>query len=188
LRARQDLSSYCSRTLKGRRRRYSYSFNCLSVFKLLRKDKSLKVSVKMEITGKGYYQYGKDTRVREDYFSKISLTNQEDTTLTFWMMSCSWWEETLIFDRDSMEFSASGCDKNIPVKVALKPGKSLIVYPVIHANSKKINQVRIGFVLMKEEELNNHFADRATFLKIKNVYWSNPVSLEYRNNGYRMEE
>src|ERR1035437_1649941 len=154
-----------------------------------RKDKPLNVSIKLEITGKGFYQYGKDTRVREDYFSKISLTNHEDSTITFWMMSCSWGESTLKFDRDSMEFSTGNCTKDIPVKIELKSGKSLIIYPVFHANSKRINQIRIGFVLFKVDNTSDYFVDPSNFIKTKNIYWSNPVIFKnYHNNGYRIEE
>ena len=152
------------------------------------KEKQLNVSVKLEITGKGYYQYGKNIKYRDDYFSRVSITNHEDSTITLWMMSCSWWHETLIFDTNSIEFSAGGCDKNIPVKVELKPGKSLIVYPVFHVDSKNIKQVRMGFVMLKEEELNKHFKDWAKFIKSKSIYWSNPALLRSRNNDYRIEK
>jgi len=176
------------------------------------KEKQLKISVKLEITGKGFFQYGQDTKVRDDYFSRVCITNQEDTTITFWMMSCSWWHQTLIFDTDSMEFSTGGCDKNITVEIKLKPGKSIVFYPVFHDNSiyrlshgyyvdsKKVEhpafpvqskdnrQVRIGFILLKNEA-KTPYMDPDNFVKSGQTYWSNPVPLNrYRNNSYRVEE
>ena len=176
------------------------------------KEKQLKISVQLEITGKGYYQYGQDTKVRDDYFSRVCITNHEDTTITFRIMSCSWWHQTLVFDTDSLEFSTGGCDKNIPVEVKLKPGKSIVFYPVFHdksiyrfahgyyVDSKKVahpafpaqgkdnKPVRIGFILMKNESL-EPYVDLHKYIKSGQVYWSNPVTLNhYRNNGYRVEE
>ena len=161
------------------------------------KPQTTNVSVKMEITGRGYFQYGRDTKVRDDYFGRVCITNHENTTLTFWMMSCSWWMQTLIFDTDSIEFSGCGCDKNIPVKVELKPGKSIVFYPVFSDISKKRfhqvyssitrnnKQIKIGFNLMKNVSKDRN-GEPPELVKSGETYWSNPVSLDYWNNGYRI--
>jgi hypothetical protein len=159
-------------------------------------QKPLNVSVKFEITGRGYYDFNRGEK-HNDYFSKVIVTNNEPKPVTFWMMSCSWWNQTLIFDTDSIEFSGCGCDKNIPVKVELKPAKSIIFYPVFHDSSKKRihtvysvrsksnNQVRIGFILLKNESKDS-YPGASKFVRSGNIYWSNPVSLDYRNNGYKI--
>ena len=175
-----------------------------------RKEKQLNISVKLEITGEGYYNFDRGEKKHDDYFSKVTVTNNETKPVSFWMMSCSWWHQTLIFDTDSIEFSAGGCDKNIPLKVELKAGKSIIFYPVFRDNSiyrlahdyyvdsnkvehpafpahlKDNKQVRIGFNLMRNES-NNPYGN-TKFVKTGDTYWSNPVSLDYRNNGYRITE
>ena len=175
------------------------------------KEKQLKISVKLEITGKEYFKYGRDSKARDHFFSRVCITNQEDTTITFWMMSCSWWLKTLQFDRDSMQFSTGGCDKNIPVEIKLKPGKSIIFYPVFHDNSiyrfahgysvdskkaahpaypvqsKDNKPVRIGFILLKNNSKDPYM--ETNFVKSGQTYWSNPVQLNtFWNNGYRVEE
>jgi hypothetical protein len=163
-----------------------------------RKEKQLNISVKLEITGEGYYDFDRGARKHDDYFSKVTVTNNQAKPFSFWMMSCSWWHQTLIFDTDSIEFSAGGCDKNIPLKVELKAGKSIIFYPVFRDISKKRfhpdysdssknnKQVRIGFILMRNEP-KDPYTD-IKFVSPGNIYWSNPVSLDYRNNGYRITE
>jgi hypothetical protein len=162
-------------------------------------QKPLNVSVIIEITGKGYYQYGRDTKVRDDYFSRVTITNHEDSIITFWMMSCTWMDDLLKFNQDSLEFSTANCTKNTPVEVELKPGKSIIFYPVFHDNSKKKvhtvysdrfhnnNQVRMGFILLKNKSTDS-YGKQPDYVRPGNLYWSNPVSLEYYNNGYRIEE
>jgi CxxC motif-containing protein len=162
-----------------------------------RKDKQLNISVKMEITGRGYYQYGQDTKVRDDYFSRVCITNHEDSTISFWMMSCQWMFDVMKFNQDSLEFSIGNCTKDVPVKVELKPGKTIIFYPVFHDNSKKrfhpvysdrpINnkQIRIGFNLMKNVSTYPK-GEHPELVSSGDTYWSNPVSLDYRNNGYKI--
>jgi len=174
------------------------------------KEKQLKISVKLEITGKGYFDFDRGGK-HEDYFSKVRVTNHEDSTITFWMMSCSWYYKTLVFDTDSMQFSSSGCDKNIPVEIILKPGKSIVFYPVFHDNSiyrfahgysvdskkaahpaypvqsKDNKPVRIGFILLKNNSKDPYM--ETNFVKSGQTYWSNPVFLNrYYNNRYRVEE
>lgn len=153
------------------------------------KEKPLNITVNLEITGRGYYDFDRGEGKHVDFFSKVTITNKEAVPVSFWMMRCSWWHETLIFDNDSVEFSTSGCDSNFPINVELKPGKSIVFYPVFHSNSSNANQIKIGFIMLKEEELNNHFKDWKSFIRTKTIYWSNPVSLMYYyNNGYRIEK
>jgi hypothetical protein len=174
-------------------------------------QKQLNVSVKLEITGRGYYNFDRGARKHDDYFSKLTVTNNEAKPVSFWMMSCSMWDNTLRFNTDSIEFSAWGCDKNIPVEVELKSGKSIVFYPVFHDNSiyrlahdyyvdsnnvahpafpahlKDNNQVRIGFTMMRN--VSKYPNGRPPELvKSGETYWSNRVSLRFRNNGYRIEE
>jgi len=162
-----------------------------------RKEKQLNISVKMEITGRGYYQYGQDTKVRDDYFSRVSITNHEDSTISFWMMSCQWMFDVMKFNQDSLDFSIGNCTKNIPVKVELNPGKSIIFYPVFTDISKKRfyqvysniprnnKQIRMGFILLKNKSKDRN-GEPPEFVRSGNTYWSNPVSLDYRNNGYKI--
>lgn len=153
------------------------------------KDKLLNLSVSMEITGWGYFNFDRGEKKHDDYFSKVTITNKEKTPVSFWMMKCSWWNETLIFDRDSIEFSAWGCDGNFPIEVELKPGKSIVFYPVFHPTSPNVNQLKIGFIMMKEDELTHHFKDWKNFIQSKNIYWSNPVSLKrFYNNRFKIED
>jgi hypothetical protein len=78
------------------------------------------------------------------------------------MMSKSW-IDIQILNEDSSELSIDDGAKDIPYKVELKPGKSIIFYPDYHGNSTKrvhpvysirsINnkKVRIRFNLIKNE-------------------------------------
>jgi hypothetical protein len=172
------------------------------------KEKPWNIAVKLEITGKGYFDFDRGERKHDDYFSKLTITNNETKSVTFWMMSCFWWNQTLVFDTDSIGFSAGGCDKNIPVEVELKPGKSIIFYPVFHDISKnnifeefyvdskneihsiqpnKMKQLRIGFVPLRNES-KHPYMEPAELVSSGNVYWSNPVILKNPDNHYRIEE
>ena len=171
------------------------------------KEKQLNIAVKLEITGKGYYDFDRGGK-HDDYFSKLTITNNETKPITFWMMSCSWWNQTLVFDTDSIGFSGGGCDKDIVVKVELKPGKSIVFYPVFHDISKKhifeefyvdskneihsiqpnkMKQLRIGFVPLKNES-KDPYMEPSKFVSSGNTYWSNPVILRNPDNSYRIED
>jgi hypothetical protein len=107
--------------------------------------------------------------------------------------------DILKFNQDSLEFSIGNCTKDVPVKVELKPGKSIVFYPVFTDISKKrfhpvysdisINnkQIRIGFNLMKNVS-KDPYGEQPQYIRPGNIFWSNPVSLDYRNNKFRITE
>ncbi|MDD4972201.1 MAG: hypothetical protein PHT07_22465 [Paludibacter sp.] len=146
-------------------------------------EKPLNISVSFEVVGRAFDALDRDGRKYDDFFSKVTVTNHEVKPISFGMMLCSWLNQTLIFDKDSMEFSYEGCDKDFPITVELKPGKSIVFYPVFHSNSKKNDQIRMGFVMMKEDELDNRYRGWAKFIRTKHIYWSNPVSMKGTYNN-----
>ena len=105
--------------------------------------------------------------------------------------------DILKFNQDSLEFSTGNCTKDIPVKVELKPGKSIIFYPVFTDISKKRDhtyysdisrnnkQIKMGFILLRNKSTDRN-GEPPEFVRSGETYWSNPVSLDYRNNGYKI--
>jgi hypothetical protein len=108
-------------------------------------------------------------------------------------------DNVLKFNQDSLEFSTGNCTKDIPVKVELKPGKTIIFYPVFTDISKKRyhpfysdfsrnnKQVRIGFILMRNVS-KDPYGEQPQYIRPGNIFWSNPVSLDFRNNKFRITE
>ena len=105
------------------------------------------------------------------YSLHIELTNFTDSIIAFWTMSCSW-EENWISEDNSIKFLID-CHKNIPMLVRIKPNQTIsydgIVELISRINFITPNDYRLGFLLLKEEEVNSmiEFNDLLCY-KIKN--------------------
>ncbi len=70
----------------------------------------------------------------EFYSVKISLVNKTDSTLHFWVMSCSWQDNWVLNSNDIM-FYRSNCLKNIRTIKKLAPNETLIYSGVLEARN-----------------------------------------------------
>jgi hypothetical protein len=147
------------------------------------------VLIKTEITGIGN---AKDCGYMNDYnsyFLRISILNNADTAISFWIMKCSWMESWLI-DNSNLRFCLWGCDSNFPVNIKLEPQKSIIFYGIVHPidNKVKIDKFRLGFVMLDRDDFSKCFNNsNREFIKNKITYWSDYVQLFNFNNRYIME-
>ena len=147
------------------------------------------VSIKIEITGKGSTKDCHDPDSYDNYFTRILITNNTDTTFSFWTMKCSWMDSWM-FDNDSLGICSEGCDGNYPIQIDLKTKKSIVFYLVVHPYSKNIKQFKMGLIMLTKEDLMNYHRidDWKSFLMNKKIFWSNSVSMNYWNNSYKKEE
>ena len=136
------------------------------------------ISVTLRIVAEGNTQYYKENN--SGYFAIATVTNIQDTTISFWIMTCSWPDVNWVASSDSVYFGSHGCDSNFPEKVELLPHKSINFYGVFTKLSKKPmgKSVKLGFVYFNS--FNDIFEASAERSKIKNFrkYWSNQVVLE----------
>ena len=70
------------------------------------------VSVKAYIVGKGSPAFNKDDD--QNFFSVATVTNIQDTIISFWIMNESWAVENWITDNDSIYLKFLGNDLNSP--------------------------------------------------------------------------
>lgn len=146
------------------------------------------LSVKIHIVGEGTPEYRE--KEKKSFFTMATVTNNQDTAVSFWIMSCSW-AINWVHDNDSV-FLTSGveCDKNFPVLIKLLPHKSINFYTtLVCLNQDELanKYVRLGFLYYGPKESSGDFF-RAK-LKSDEVpkYWSNRVKLENNLGRYEVE-
>ena len=91
-----------------------------------------------------------------DFYSvKINLINNTDSTIRFWMMSTSWWDNW-IFNSDGICFYWLTCNHNFPSIKELLPHKNLTLNSIIEVcdtSNNKIKQgLKLGFILINKNE------------------------------------
>lgn len=147
------------------------------------------VSVKLDIVGKGAPTICANADTSDYYFATINVLNTQDTTVTFWIMSCSWPMDGFVIYSDSIafQFCFGGCDSNTPEKISLPPKKSIQFYGTIK-NWKKdssIARVKVGLRYFRTVDDLWRFDGSYDSKKLHKIVWSNEVEL--KDNLYSYE-
>ncbi|UOQ96896.1 hypothetical protein MUN81_16815 [Hymenobacter sp. 5317J-9] len=159
-----------------------------------------------EITGEGKYIYP-DSNTK-GLFVKLTVTNNSVSNKKILIMSCSWMENWQT-DNSNLILDFPGCDKNVPEHITLKPQKTIVFYGLltrmINSKSDKNKteymsprppydkwtvpeagvRVRFGFSGRYPQ---NHFNDASYNDYSDKTWWSQPVSLQFDNNSFVVEE
>lgn len=88
-----------------------------------RADTGILVSVSIRLIGQGA-----TTTLYQNisgYYLMASVTDRQDTAITFWIMSCGWPYSNWVTNNDSAHVGWQGCDGNIPIEIHLLPGYSI---------------------------------------------------------------
>ncbi len=107
---------------------------------------------------------------------ECTLTNYSKDTLNYLSMSCSW---TDFYSVNKKEFEIDGfeCDNNIPRVITIVPGESrqevLRLFNRKNLLDSKSTKFKVGINLIMTASTSN-FINK---LKIKNIIWSNVISL-----------
>jgi hypothetical protein len=145
------------------------------------------ISVSLRIIGKGTPQYPKDAS--PGYFALATLTNNQDTAIHFWIMTCSWYAHNWLSSNDSIHFFGSPvCDRNIPDRINLIPHQSMDFYGLLEPRNNKPlpKTVKLGFIYFAS------FNDIYDFLHGRNnpenlkIYWGNQARIRDNLYSYHM--
>ena len=115
----------------------------------------------------------------EQYFVTISLANTQDTAVHFTTMTCSW-EESFIFNTDSLYLYYPGCDSNFPTSLDILPCQSVKFFAKLARigkgyDNKNPASFKIGFVDLPSKFFwESH--SRGDKRKYK-IYWSENTDL-----------
>jgi len=133
----------------------------------------------------------------------LQLTNQTDSTFSFWIMNCSWTDLVKI-EPDSILLEVKECDTNYPVKISLESHQSLSFNSIIeipsdyfdksvmqYYNDYKFNTFKIGFMIIGENEFtrypNYNWHDLIDDKRDKNQFiWSQPIDIKYSVYGWKI--
>jgi hypothetical protein len=125
------------------------------------------------------------------YFVTLTLTNTQDTSIRFTIMTCSW-SSSFVTDIDSIIIRPQECDSNFPVTIEIKPGKSAHFFAELHSskkNSKGSQPVnfKVGFVDLTYKELESFNRLSKSDIHKHKIYWSNSIPLLSKLNSYKFE-
>jgi hypothetical protein len=145
------------------------------------------VAVSLHVVGKGTVN-----ELNHDvpgYFVIATVTNQQDTAIKFWIMSCSWATQNWISGNDSIYFHEPGCDINLPIDIHLRPHQAIQFYGVL-AHSGAIpfsKKVKLGFRYFTNEGDLWPTPGRQTTLTKPTIYWSNEVDVKDNLFQYQID-
>ncbi|HEY4831701.1 MAG TPA: hypothetical protein VIH61_03980 [Waddliaceae bacterium] len=148
-------------------------------------DAKTLVSVSLQIIGKGTVAtFNQDVA---GYFTMATVTNQQDTTIVFWIMSCGWPLENWVTSNDSVYRGNFGCDSNIPEDIRFKPHQSIHFYGLLRRSGQKpfCRKVKLGFQYYTRPFDLFHFPNQKIKPAPPTVYWSNEV--EIKDNLFQFE-
>jgi len=154
------------------------------------------VSVSAEIVGKGNHtslainSSCDGISDSSNYFTLLSITNNQDTAIHFVTMLCSW-EGNWTSDNDSILLYHPCCDMNFPIEIKLEPHKSVKFYGLLRARYNKdvIGKFRLGVTLPNLDISAGTFyhSKFLTALKQQQIHWSNELKLEDHIFGFKIE-
>ncbi|NOT94124.1 hypothetical protein [Ferruginibacter sp.] len=139
-----------------------------------------------------------------DIFHKlrIKITNKADTSFSFWLMTCSW-HGCINFNPDIVYSDFTGCDRNFPEEITLKPDSSFFLdagYKLDSLIKNSVVKLSVGLRVIKlpyhnileflnadladgnEKKIKDfidQFHDDPEYPK-KDYIWSKPISIKFQ--------
>lgn len=149
------------------------------------------VSVKLDIVGKGAPAICANVDASDYYFATVNIVNTQDSTVTFFIMSCSWPMDGFIIKSDSIafQFCFAGCDHNVPEKITVPPKKSVQFYGTINSwkKSSAIAKIKVGFRYFATVDDLWSFGGTSADKKRYKLFWSNEVELKDSLYSYEVK-
>ena len=143
------------------------------------------IAISLHIIGKG--TINESNYDIPGYFVMATITNQQDTAIEFFIMSCSWASDNWIPSNDSINFREPGCDINIPAHIHLPAHGSIYFYGLLKRVGARpfCQKVKLGFrYITNSADLLFSSAERKKVEK-PIIYWSNEV--EVRDNLFKYQ-
>jgi hypothetical protein len=150
------------------------------------------ISVSLQIIGKGTVRAYQDANGNHDvtgYFTMATVTNQQDTAIVLWIMSCGWPTANWITNNDSAYCGNFGCDINIPDDIRLKPHQSIHFYGLLRRSRQNpfCRKVKLGFKYYRNLVDLWNFPNSKIKPAPPAVYWSNEVEIKDNLFQYQID-
>jgi hypothetical protein len=145
------------------------------------------ISISLQVIAKG--TINESNHDIPGYFVIATITNQQDTAIKFFIMSCSWASENWITSNDSIYFREPGCDINLPADIHLRPHQSIHFYGVLTRSGTKpfSKKVKLGFrYFTNAADLWSSLSERKKVEK-PTIYWSNEVEVKDNLFEYQID-
>ena len=124
---------------------------------------------------------GKVVTKGNDVFWEIpaTLSNTSKDTLHYMSMSCSW-QDFYTISTKKLNIPVSECDKNVPQRLSIPPGKSTTVVLSLMVKHPKENiplKFKIGYDLILLADDKHWLTHSDNVNERKKVIWSNEISM-----------
>ncbi len=120
-------------------------------------------------------------------YALATVINNQDTSISFWIMDASWQKDNLLTNNDSVHFLFPGCDMNGESKISLEPHKSINFYTIIASHKNFDSKFKIGFRFFKKIDELTNFLDRKDKIVETKIYWSKTMNFKNKLNSYELE-
>jgi hypothetical protein len=143
------------------------------------------IAISLHVVGKGTIH--ESNHAIPGYFVMATITNQQDTAIKFFIMSCSWASQNWITSNDSIYFREPGCDINVLADIHLRPHQSVHFYGALTSSGKKpfSKKVKLGFRYITNAADEWFTSAERPKVEKPTIYWSNEV--EVKDNLFEYE-
>jgi len=125
----------------------------------------------------------RDTSLHKAFEIEFSILNKTSSSLSFWLMTCSW-DENFIINNDYIRFIGWNCDANYPEIKRLKPYEQLTLRARVLKNDftryQYIETTRFGIIFI-DASLHKYLDDYENIIgdksKHEKIIWSNSLDL-----------
>jgi hypothetical protein len=131
--------------------------------------------------------------IKEKRFEiQVSLTNNSDSAISFWLMSCSW-EDNFLINNTYIYFAGKDCDKNAPEIVTIKSKATILLTTTLNRATmwdnpcqncigqiSNVRTTKIGLIYIDKEHCKGLFdylnisGDKSLW---NTIIWSNLLNL-----------
>ena len=145
-------------------------------------------SVKIDLVAADYSNVKPVPKTK--FYGVATVSNIQDTSLSFYILSCGWPRKNWVSMDDSISYEHIGCDNNFPDRITLQPNQSIKFKVVInnrHVQWNGSNPIQMGFIYFKtEKELSDRSMAQKSIPDSK-VFWSNPFFFDDVRITYKVE-
>lgn len=172
---------------------FTITFPIFILFSFVSEDKKQEPIFTVQANLKDVYPFGCALSNQCFYIIECSLYNNTDQRQYFWSLTTCW-KDNWFVNRKDIFICNQSCNGNVPKKYSLDSHKKMSFYSVLVNKAKSMDVFKIGFILVKDEELDHHPPEINIYDVIENkkilnkdIYWSNEVNPHEFTDGLFIE-
>lgn len=170
-------------------RKYCFLFLFFTASKCFSQNTADIITVGLDVAGRSTECYDPNYKPVYNYHTLLTIINNQDTAIHFYMMTCSWMD-SWVCDNDSIQFHYPGCDSNFPIPIELPAKKAIKLYATLRSAGDTLynKKFRMGFMMLSHKEFWDIHKNEAGLKKTKKIYWSNEDELKPKRSFFTYKQ